>query len=115
MRLRYFFNFVILCIVVVSCNTYDLPAGTPDCIEDLVADFEHNNDDRQCFQVERYAFEGKKYYKFVDDCFEDVGNNWYDSECNLVCNSNYGWAADASLNCSIDPVAMVFEEIIWPR
>ncbi len=115
MGLRYFINFVVICIVVVSCNTYDLPAGTPDCIEDLVADYEQRNDKEECFQVERYVFEGENYYKFVDDCWTDAGYNWYNSGCGLVCNTNNGWGTTTSIECSIDPSSMVFKEIIWPR
>ena len=112
MHLRYFVNFVMLCIVVVSCNTYDLPPGTPKSIEDLIANYGLGSD---CLQVERYGFEGEKYYKFITSCVYDKGNDYYDSEGDLVCNTNSGWGPSPSLDCSINPTDLTFEEIIWPR
>ena len=112
MRLRYLVNFIGLCIVVVSCNTYDLPAGTPKSIEKLIADYPHDND---CLQVERYNMAGIKYFKFVDNCVNDYGYDYFDEDGTKVCNTNGGWGPSPSLDCSINPGDLVLEEIIWPR
>ncbi len=109
MKLRHLVNFLLICIVVISCNTYDVPPGTPAGIERKIATYALNKD---CLQVERFDIFGIKYFKFVDDCVEGYGYLWYDENCNVVCKTINGWAEDS---CRIDMGDAVFEEIIWPR
>ena len=111
MKLRYLFNFLIICIVVISCNSYDLPAGTPDCIKEKIQDFEKNSI-CDSVRVERYDYEGQKIFCFVESCCCDIGSNWYDENCNVVCITG---TIGGTINCTIEIDSLEFEEVIWQK
>ena len=54
-------------------------------------------------------------FKFVDNCVNDYGYDYFDEDGTKVCNTNGGWGPSPSLDCSINPGDLVFEVIIWPR
>lgn len=108
-KFRYLFNFVVITVVVISCNTYDLPAGTPDCISDAIKDFQTNHI-CDTIRVEQYSYKGNRYYCFAENCCCDVGSNWYDEECNLVCISG---TIAGTINCTIPLDSLKFDGVIW--
>jgi len=103
------FNLLVIAIMVISCNTYDLPSGTPQCIKDRISEFEkaHNCEN---ISVERYTYQGKSYYAFVEPCCCDIPSIWYDSECNQVCMTG---TIGGTINCSIPIDELDFREVIW--
>ncbi len=108
-KLRYLFQFLIATVVVISCNAYDLPKGTPQCIEDKIAGFDKNHNCPD-IRVEQYSYQGAKYYCFVEDCCCDIGSQWYDEDCNPVCiTGTFGGTVD----CSIPLDSLAFDAVIW--
>ncbi|MFI5171638.1 MAG: DUF6970 domain-containing protein [Chitinophagales bacterium] len=109
MKLRYIFNFLVICVVVISCNSYDLPNGTPECIKEKIIYF---SDNHVCdsIRVEQYSYQGRRYYSFVEPCCCDIGSNWYNEFCEVVCTTG---TIGGTINCTIDIDSLVFEEVIW--
>ena len=100
---------LVVVIMVISCNSYKLPSGTPDAIIDRINDFEKNHNCAEV-QVDKYTLNSKFYYCFLEDCCCDIGSDWYDSNGNYV--GTTGTFA-GTINATIPLENMTYVETIW--
>lgn len=84
------FNIVIAIIVLAfsNCQKTDVKIETPECMEQLIQDFETNDNFCETGKsVYRYTFQDQYVYVFnPGDCGADMMSDVYDEECNLICN-----------------------------
>lgn len=76
--------FVLLAFSIFSC-TEDADPVTPDCVEDLLTDFQSTTD---CIgdNLASWDFQGEKVYCFAYGTCLSVGvADIYDAECNKLC------------------------------
>lgn len=80
------FLYILLIILSVSaCKKFDIADGTPECIEQLIKDFNSETDCIVAVDVRKYEFQGGEVYLFnPGDCETDEGNQIYDSDCNSI-------------------------------
>ena len=105
---------IFLSIGFSSCEKLEIEEGTPECVENLIKDFDKEQSCDQGVKVEKYSFLGKMVYVFnPGTCGADMTSRVVDSECN-----NLGLLGGVSGNIEINGENFsnaTFKSIVWER
>ena len=105
---------IFLSIGFFSCQKLEIEEGTPECVENLIKDFDKEQSCDQGVKVEKYSFQGKMVYVFnPGTCGADMTSRVVDSECNTL-----GLLGGVSGNTKINGENFsnaAFESIVWER
>lgn len=101
-------------VSIISCQKLDIEKGTPNCIENLIIDFENSQSCENGVNVKKYTFQGMAVYVFDPGiCGFDVTSEVVDSECNSL-----GYLGGISGNTEIngeDFSNALFESTVWEK
>ncbi len=111
------FKVIIVSIVlfsISSCKKFDIAEGTPECVEQLIKDFNSETDCITGVDVRKYEYQGGDVYLFnASDCSVETGNEIYDSECNSL--GFFGGADDNKIINGEDFSDAVLISVIWTK
>ena len=106
--------FLGLIISAYSCKKFDIAEGTPECVEQLIKDFNSETDCIAGVDVRKYEFQGGDVYLFnASDCSVETGNEVYDSECNSL--GFVGGSDDNQIINGEDFSNAVLISVIWTK
>ena len=108
--------FVVILIVISfsSCQKLAIEDGTPDCIENIIKDFDKSQSCKDGVNAEKYTFQGETVYVFnPGNCGADMTSNVLDSECNSIGYLG-GIAGNTEVN-GADFSDAIFISIIWKK
>ena len=112
---RYILLIIILIALCISgCQKLDIEKGTPECIENLIKDF---NKEQSCdtgVNVTKYTFQGTTVYVFdPGTCGADMTAEVIDFDCNSI-----GFLGGITGNMEINGENFsnaTFKSIVWER
>lgn len=105
--------FLFTLISLSSCQNLEIEDGTPECIEDLIKDFDKNQSCEVGVSVKRYTFQEE--FVFVFDpgfCGADMQSEVVDSDCNSI-GFLGGFAGNISINGEAFFSNALFESTVW--
>jgi len=98
----------------IGCYKLEIEEGTPECIEDLICEFDKNTSCENGVNVMRFSFQEQKVYVFDSGfCIVDSGVNVYNSECTYL-GTLGGIAGTTTINGEEFSNA-IFESMVWER
>ena len=101
-------------LLVSSCQKSDIEEGTPDCIVDLIVDFDKDNTCDKGVNVMSYTFQGETVFVFNPGiCGADMTSEVIDSNCQTIGYLG-GIAGNTEINGE-DFSEAIFEIIIWEK
>jgi len=103
---------ILTVISFTSCQKLDIEKGTPECIENLIKDFDKEQSCDNGVNVKEYTFQGESVYVFdPGSCGADMISGVIDSECNSL-----GFLGGISGNTKINGEEFsnaIFVSITW--
>ncbi len=85
-------SMIFLIVVILSCNKFDLPKDTPDCI---IEHIKRTKKDKCCISetIYKYTYNGTDLYYFETNCpcriyVSEVYIPVIDEKCNILFNSS---------------------------
>jgi hypothetical protein len=76
---------VLITLGITSCNKPDIEKNIPECIENLIVNFDKEQTCEEGVNVKKYTFQEKIVYVFnPGECGADMTSEVFDSECNSL-------------------------------
>lgn len=114
MKKQFALILTILVICISSCQKLDNDKDVPECIENLIIDFDKNQSCENGVNVKKYTFMGNTVYVFdPGNCGADMTSEVIDSDCNTI-----GYLGGITGNTEINGESFstaTFEAITWEK
>lgn len=105
------FVFIVLGLVLSSCEKLDLAVDVPSCIEEKIRDLGKEELRNPPAKVWKWEVGGNTYFYFTSDCCDQY-NYLYDNECNVVCAPDGGFTGNGDGNCP-DFNGEIEKTLVW--
>jgi len=114
MKTKILLLLIITILGISSCQKLDIEEGTPECIQNLIKDFDKEQTCNNEVNVKKYTFQGETVYVFnPGNCSADLTSEVIDSDCYSI-----GFLGGISGNTKInggDFSNSIFESAVWER
>lgn len=100
---------IAIIITHIACDNSKLEA--PNCINAMITQIKKEDVRNPPAQVWQWAVDSETYYYVTSDCCDQF-NILYDTNCNMVCAPDGGFAGTGDGNCP-DFKGQIEETLIW--
>lgn len=92
------FTLLALPILLLGCKTDVLPAGTPECLQMKIDEFESQTIRNPPASIWLYKY-GNQYVYYIPPYCCDMFGELYDTNCDLICYPDGGITGGGDGNC----------------
>lgn len=95
-----------------QCGGEDVPKGTPDCVQEMIAGIAIDDVWNPPAKVYSYTYNGQTVYYIPQRCC-DIPSEVYDENCELICHPDGGFSGRGDGRCDDFFDTRTDEKLIW--
>jgi len=106
--------FLFALVVFASCGKEDLPAETPDCVQDIIKELKNEAVRNPPAKVILSEFDGEQFFYVPTYCC-DVLAQLYNENCEVICAPDGGIDGQGDGNCPdfVSDLDLAGGTVIW--
>lgn len=99
-------------LLMFDCKNDIIPAGTPDCIVNMITQIKGQDKWNPPATITRYLYKGQVVYFIPQRCC-DIPSVLLDEQCNIVCSPDGGIGGGGDGKCMDFFATRSAEKLIW--